>query len=133
MTDGQTDNSLGGSSNRPCNLLCQYSCERSRPVTTANETEVSVCCPGFEGAGCGKDTDACALSPCAADAICTDKPAPALADKAGRTCECRPGYTGDGETCAIDEAAVNWLSQADFAHGTYIIDKPGVCVTLARR
>eukprot|EP00050_Salpingoeca_kvevrii_P018124 m.71013 g.71013 ORF g.71013 m.71013 type:complete len:1871 (-) comp7913_c1_seq2:312-5924(-) len=54
--------------------------------------------------------NACVNNPCDENAICTDLPAPALDNAAGRTCACIDGYSGTGEPdgCTdIDACSIN--------------------------
>jgi len=56
------------------------------------------------------DVDACTNNPCPKSAVegsCKDKPAPALNNKEGRTCECTAGLTFDKEDCVEIDACVN--------------------------
>ena len=43
----------------------------------------------------------------------------------GRDCQCRAGFTGDGESCSKDVSQSVFLQQKDFDEGTYIISQPG--------
>jgi len=60
-------------------------------------------------AGC-TDINACLTNACGANATCSDLPAPALGDAAGRTCACDLGYEGNAALgCTdIDECEDDW-------------------------
>ena len=58
------------------------------------------CEPGYAPKnGACQDVDACETAPCSVHATCVDKPAPALGDNTGRTCECQAPSTGNGDSC----------------------------------
>jgi hypothetical protein len=48
--------------------------------------------PSCSGGRCVADVDACAANPCDAHATCTNT-------AGAYTCECKPGFAGDGATC----------------------------------
>lgn len=100
-----------------CSGLRNFSCEVKRGTT---------CCQGYAGDDCEDDINACASSPCDANAICIDKAPPALGDVSGRVCECKPGYSGSGETCSLIASDVTYLRNSMFTNGTYRITTPGV-------
>ncbi|XP_066025909.1 cubilin-like [Pocillopora verrucosa] len=60
-----------------------------------------LCITGFKGPKCKKDIDECALGTqgCSENALCNN-------NKGSYNCSCKPGYSGDGQTCEdIDECA----------------------------
>ena len=68
------------------------------------------CRAGYAWDGSGKcvDVDECAAipGPCHPDATCTNLPRDV--DPRGYACQCKPGFTGDGQSCRdIDECADN--------------------------
>ncbi|KAJ8038277.1 Mucin-4 [Holothuria leucospilota] len=68
-----------------------------------------ICDPGYEGTLCDEDINECLLpsnNDCDIDAICQNIPR-------GYSCECKPGFSGDGRSCTEDIFFPYGLSQGD--------------------